>query len=115
MMENKIKNTIDDKKEMFNEKVVKIGLVDRFPEGVVKKKAQSVRLVHFNEVKINKRIQKALTILTPPSLPKYSVPNIIPTTTSQPKSFNYNTASNYQLKGMKKPKEPSLEDNHKQQ
>lgn len=61
-----------------------------------------MRLVHFNEIKVNKKIHKALAVISPP-LPKQSVPNILPS--SKPAEPKYsNTTSTFNLKAIEKAK-----------
>lgn len=66
-------------------------------------------MVKFNEVKINKKLQKALTIISPPPPPpliKHSTPNIIAANDSQ--TLNYNTSSTFEMKSRIKLKEPEM-------
>ena len=71
-------------------------------EATAKKKSESLRLVHFNEIKVNKKIHKALAVISPP-LPKHSTPNIIPL--NKPNEPKYNsTSSVFNLKNNDKVK-----------
>lgn len=67
-----------------------------------KKKSESARVVHFNEVKINKKVPKSLAVISPPA-PKSSAPNIIPVAVTKPVEPKQAT-STFNLKHVEKVK-----------